>query len=136
MRMTHQREVILEELRRVTSHPTADELYKLVRGRLPRISRATVYRNLEQLAQAGMVIKLFGTGNQKRFDGNTAKHHHVRCIKCGKIADIHLSREIEAEPEVADACGYTILDRQVDFLGLCPECREEEYAHRKKNVST
>ncbi len=132
MRMTHQREVILEELRRVTSHPTADELYRLVRDRLPRISRATVYRNLEQLAQAGMVTKLFGTGNQKRFDGNTERHHHVRCIKCGKIADIRLSRELTTEPEVADASGYTILDRQVDFLGLCPECRQDECVCRQK----
>lgn len=123
MRMTHQREVILEELRRVKTHPTADELYRLVRDRLPRISRATVYRNLEQLAEAGMVTKLFGTGNQKRFDGDTARHHHVRCVKCGRIADIRLVREPDAEPEVADACGYRILDRQVDYLGICPECR-------------
>lgn len=122
MRMTHQREIILEELRRVETHPTADELYHMVRTRLPRISRATVYRNLEQLAEAGMVTKLFGTGNQKRFDGKTVRHHHVRCVKCGRIADIRLACEPDCEPEVTDTCGFYILERQVDYLGICPEC--------------
>ncbi len=126
MRMTHQREVILNELRRVKTHPTADELYQRVRELLPRISLATVYRNLEQLAGAGMVVKLFGTGNQKRFDGDITRHHHIRCVKCGRIADIHLANEPEAEPEVADACGYTVLEKQIDYLGLCPACRSDE----------
>jgi Fur family ferric uptake transcriptional regulator len=126
MRMTHQREIILNELRKVRTHPTADELYQLVRERLPRISLATVYRNLEQLASAGMVVKLFGTGNQKRFDGDTTRHHHIRCIKCGRIADIRLANEPEAEPEVADACGYKVLEKHFDYLGLCPVCSSEE----------
>ena len=123
MRMTNQREIILEELRRVKTHPTADELYRLVQTRLPRISRATVYRNLEQLAEAGMVTKLFGTGNQKRFDGKTERHHHIRCVKCGRIADVKLAAEPDREPAVADACGFHILERQVDYLGICPECQ-------------
>ncbi len=126
MRMTYQREVILEELRRLKTHPTADELYALVKNRMPRISRATVYRNLEQLSEAGMVVKLLGTGNQRRFDGNTQKHAHIHCIKCGRIADMPCADQIDGEPdkELKDTCGYTVIGRQVEYIGICPECND------------
>ena len=58
LRMTQQRQVILEELRLCRSHPTADELYSRVRRRLPRISLGTVYRNLETLAERGLIRKM------------------------------------------------------------------------------
>ena len=124
MRMTYQREIILEELRRVKSHPTADELYLMVRHRMPRISRATVYRNLEQLSEAGMVVKLMGTGNQRRFDGNTQKHTHIHCVKCGKIADIAAPEDMDSAslPDIQSSCGYKVLGRQIEYTGICPEC--------------
>ncbi|MGE5577510.1 MAG: Fur family transcriptional regulator, partial [Syntrophothermus sp.] len=53
--MTRQRQIILEELKNVTTHPTADEVYEMVRRRLPRISLGTVYRNLELLAEEGII---------------------------------------------------------------------------------
>ena len=71
LRMTYQREIILEELKKTKTHPTADELYTTVRQRIPHISLATVYRNLETLANSGLVRKLEVIGRQKRFDGNT-----------------------------------------------------------------
>jgi Fur family ferric uptake transcriptional regulator len=56
--MTRQRRVILEELRKVNTHPSADEIYEIVRKRLPRISLGTVYRNLEILSESGDIQKL------------------------------------------------------------------------------
>ena len=56
--MTRQRMVILEELKRVRSHPTADELYGMVRDRLPKVSLATIYRNLDMLAREGIIQKI------------------------------------------------------------------------------
>ena len=126
MRMTHQREIILQELRRIKTHPTADELFQHVRAMLPRISLATVYRNLEQLAEAGLVVKLFGTGNQKRFDGDTSRHHHVRCVKCGRVADIRLAAAPVSAFEVADVHGYRIIEKHFDYLGICPDCTVEK----------
>ena len=73
-RMTDQRRVILEELRATKSHPTADELYRDVRRRLPKISLGTVYRNLDILNKAGMINKLdFGSG-QSRYDADLSNH--------------------------------------------------------------
>ena len=67
MNKTVQRDAILAELRSVKSHPTADELYAALRIRMPQISLGTVYRNLEQMSQAGMIRKLETAGRQKRF---------------------------------------------------------------------
>ena len=66
-RKTRQRRVILEELQSVKSHPTAIELFELVRRRLPRVSLGTVYRNLDLLARAGFIEKL--TEAVKKFPG-------------------------------------------------------------------
>ena len=67
-RMTRQRMVILEELRKVKTHPTADELYAMVRTRMPRISLGTVYRNLDFLTESKEILKLESAGSIRRFD--------------------------------------------------------------------
>jgi len=125
-RMTSQREIILEELRKVKSHPTADELYGIVKTRLPRISIATVYRNLELMADSGMIQKLEFAGKQKRFDGDTKKHHHIRCIECGKLDDISVSPVEGVDDCILDSGGYSVLDYRLDFFGICPECTKRK----------
>ena len=81
--------MILEELQKLTSHPTAAGLYEIVRRRLPRISLGTVYRNLELLTRLGTIQKLEFGGGEARFDGNVQRHDHVRCVECGRLDDIH-----------------------------------------------
>jgi len=85
--MTKQRRVILDELRKLKSHPSADELYRRVRRFLPRISLGTVYRNLEVLSQQGVVQKVELGGPQRRYDGDATTHYHVRCVECGRVED-------------------------------------------------
>jgi Fe2+ or Zn2+ uptake regulation protein len=88
IRLTPQRQVILEELAKVKTHPTANEVYDMVRKRLPRIGLGTVYRNLELMADNGMILKLEVGGSQKRFDATTNLHYHIRCTCCGKVDDM------------------------------------------------
>ncbi len=126
MRITNQREIILEELKKTKSHPTADELFELVRKRLPRISLATVYRNLEQLSDAGIINKIEYGSRQKRFDGDVSPHSHVFCIRCGKIADIKTAQDINLKKIIQDTKGYKIFGERLQFMGLCPQCQEEE----------
>ncbi len=123
LRITHQREVILEELRSVTSHPTADDLYDMVRQRLPRISLATVYRNLEWMTDQGMVQKIEVGGRQKRFDGNVEPHYHIRCMECGKVDDVELQQFRNIENRLVDERGYKVLGHRLEFMGICPVCR-------------
>ena len=125
MRITNQREIILDELRRLKTHPTADELYELVKKRLPRISLATVYRNLEQMAEAGIINKIEHGTKQKRFDGNTTPHSHVFCIKCGRIADIDLDLQPELTGLKCHEEGWKIFADRIEINGLCPVCQRE-----------
>ncbi len=127
MRMTSQREIILEELRKTTSHPTADELYVKVKKRLPRISLATVYRNLERMAEMGMIQKIEVAGAQKRFDGNPEFHYHIRCAQCGKVDDLHMDfiQELEdLQSKSVDLRGYKLLGYRLELIGICPDCQK------------
>lgn len=121
-RNTLQRQVVLEELKRLTSHPTAAELYEITRAHLPKISLGTVYRNLELLADNGVIQKLEIGGSEARFDGNPKRHYHVRCIHCDRVDDVHDLPEDFGKGEVKSLRGYKILGFRLEFTGVCPEC--------------
>jgi Fe2+ or Zn2+ uptake regulation protein len=123
-RMTRQREVILEELRKVCTHPSADEIYAMVRQRMPRISLGTVYRNLEILSELGEIRKLESGGCLKRFDGNATSHYHIRCVECGRVFDIHLQPLEGLEKQLDQAQGFVILGHSLEFQALCPDCAQ------------
>ena len=122
MRLTSQRQVILEELKKVKSHPTADEIYYMVRKRLPRIGLGTVYRNLDILAKLGIIRKLEVDSKQKRFDGDITPHYHIRCIKCNRVDDIFIKMDRGLEKSAASCCDYKILDHHAQFSGICSKC--------------
>ena len=121
-RMTRQRALILSELKSVCNHPTADEIYSMVRRKMPRISLGTVYRNLDLLAEGNEVLKLEYAGFQKRFDGNTHDHQHVRCIHCGKVADVMPEVTSPTVPENLEVPGFTVHSARVEFFGVCKDC--------------
>jgi Fur family ferric uptake transcriptional regulator len=125
MRLTTQRQIILEELAKVKTHPTASELYDMVRKRLPRIGLGTVYRNLELMAENGMILKLEVGGTQKRFDATTDTHYHIRCSSCGKVDDIDTPVLEELVKEAAASSSYQVLGHHVEFSGICPSCQKE-----------
>ena len=124
MNHSMQREAILNELKHRNDHPTAEDLYTALRPKMPRLSLGTVYRNLEQLAAAGMILKLENSGKWRRFDGRTEPHCHRRCFKCGRISDLiapwtaPLLETLRLQAERYGCVGY-----QVEFTGLCENCR-------------
>jgi Fur family ferric uptake transcriptional regulator len=120
--MTRQRRVILDELRKDKSHPSADELYETVRKYMPRISLGTVYRNLEILSELGEIQKLEIGGTLKRFDGNPKKHYHIRCMNCGRIDDAPIALMEHIENEIDGMTDYKIFGHRLEFIGLCPDC--------------
>ena len=121
-RMTRQRQIILEELRKTDTHPSADEVYETVRKRLPRISLGTVYRNLEILSELGEIQKLELGGDLKRFDRKPNKHYHIRCMNCGRVDDAPIAPLNQVEDELYGATVYTIIGHRLEFEGLCPQC--------------
>ena len=122
MRWTSQRQVISEELKKVKSHPTVNEIYEMVRKKLPRIGLGTVYQNLDILAKLGIISKLEVDGEQKRFDGDMTPHYHIRCIKCKRVDDIFIKMDRELEKSAASCCDNKILDHHVQFSGICSKC--------------
>lgn len=121
-RMTRQRRAILETLTGMDSHPTADDLYSVIREKMPRISLGTVYRNLDALSCAGIVRRIDADGAQRRFDGNMTPHYHARCVGCGKVMDVHVKTSVDLK-EVARALGnFRLLGHRLEFVGLCPDC--------------
>lgn len=122
-RHTPQRQVILEELCGLHTHPTASELYALVRGRLPRVSLGTVYRNLEVLCEEGHARRLSGgAGGDARYDGRTDRHDHVRCTGCGALRDL-ASAGATMPPPAAAADGFRIDGCRLEYYGLCADCQ-------------
>jgi len=126
MNRTAQREAILKELRSVKNHPTADELYAMLRIKMPTISLGTVYRNLEQMSQVGVIRKLETAGKQKRFDGDVTEHHHLRCTACGAVVDVApvafaaINREIHSVLEKMECESFYL-----ELSGRCPKCRKQ-----------
>ena len=118
-RMTNQRRVILEELRKVHTHPTVDELYTIVKARMPHISLGTVYRNLDLLTETGEVLKLDSAGTMRRYDG--------------RIGDIF---ETEDEPSLSHLSvpGFTVTAVRVEYDGICDECRAAAEAQTSQAI--
>lgn len=125
LRNTEQRRVILEELVQVTTHPTANEIYDMVRKRLPRISLGTVYRNLEILSQRGKIKTIELAGTEKRFDGRTDNHYHIRCLKCGKVDDVPIRTIPHIDEALKGKTDYRILGHRLEFVGECENCTTE-----------
>ncbi len=124
-RNTLQRRVILEEIQKLEIHPTASELYEIVRRRLGDISLGTVYRNLVLLSDMGIIQKLELGGCEARFDGRPQQHYHVRCIDCGRVDDLHdlpgeLSIKLPLEIDDFRITGHRLL-----FYGICSQCQTE-----------
>lgn len=124
LRMTTQRRVILEELMKLKTHPTAGDLCQIVRRRLPRISLGTVYRNLEILSREGVIQKLDVGGVEMRFDGNIDNHYHLRCINCGRVDDAELDLVESLDRDMSVRTDYDIVAHRLEFVGYCPDCKQ------------
>ena len=122
-RNTRQRQVVLEELKKLSSHPTAAEVYEIARRRLPKLSLGTVYRNLELLAADGAIQRLAISGTESRFDGDPERHHHVRCVRCGRVDDVHGVPPDLVKARFRSLNGYDIIGHRLEFAGICPACK-------------
>ncbi len=132
LRMTTQREIILRELKKSKRHLAADELYDIVKKVMPRISLATVYRNLEILSEAGMIGKLEISGRQKRFDFDVSDHDHIYCVVCHRVDNLNIDRKGVDSEQLGAEAGYTITGYRVEIMGICPDCQKKEMKMEKK----
>ena len=126
-RVTNQKIIILEFLRKTKIHPTAEQVFLEVQKKLPRISKATVYRILENLVKNNEIERVAdknSAGNPTRFDGNKKTHQHFICKNCGKIVDLY-NAEIEKclNSKQKTLKEGSINNFEVNFYGTCTKCR-------------
>lgn len=121
-RNTIQGQLVLNAVRQLSNHPTADDVYNHVEKLYPNISKATVYRNLNSLVEDGMLIKISVPDAADRFDHTLEKHYHIKCMKCKEFMDLNLDYMQELDDRVSDLTKYKILSHDVAFKGICPKC--------------
>lgn len=124
IKMTSQRELVLDHVQNSHSHPTADEIHRHLKEKLPRISKKTVYNNLKVLSEAGRIREICTMG-VKRYEPVLKPHHHLICQVCGSVFDI----EEEELTELASQIGKKLKDFQVSsttthFYGVCSDCAQ------------
>jgi Fur family peroxide stress response transcriptional regulator len=121
--VTAQRRAVLEALARRSDHPTADQIFVAVAERMPDVSRGTVYRSLDKMHALGLLRRVEHPGSTVRYDGNTTRHHHFLCTRCGAIEDLPLDAVrgheglafVPEDERVAE-------DIAVSVRGLCAAC--------------
>lgn len=123
-RNTIQRELILNAVRSLKNHATADDIYNMITKEHPSVGKGTVYRNLNILAEEGKIRKIEVTGGPDCFDHICEKHHHVRCIKCGRLFDVDVEPFPELKPRLKDSSDMQFLDYDILFKGICSDCRK------------
>ncbi len=121
MRLTAPRRLILAVVRDADRHPTAEWVHAEVRRRLPRVSLATVYRNLRLLARHGLLTEIH-QGPSVRFDGRVDRHHHFTCSACGRIFDLAEPVNARLDARVAARTGFRVSHHRIEFYGLCAGC--------------
>lgn len=120
-RMTRQKRLILEITQSHHDHPTADMIYIELRAKDNRISRGTVYRNLEQLADSGLLLHVKVPGAD-RFDSRRELHYHIICRSCGFVSDAPPEYREELDRQVAEKTSFLVERHCLVFEGLCPDC--------------
>ena len=125
MRYSRQREMILNEMKDRYDHPTADILYADLREREPNLSLATVYRNLNQLADMGSIRRMHTTDGKTRFDGTLSPHEHMHCKHCGKVVDCPPEFCRVLQSKIFEHTGFSVATYELFITGVCPECAKE-----------
>ncbi|MBD0369988.1 MAG: transcriptional repressor [Pyrinomonadaceae bacterium] len=122
--LTQQRAAVFDYLSQVEHHPTAEEVYLAVKQKLPKISLATVYKNLEALVNCGAVSKLSYGDAAARYDIRTDHHYHTRCLGCGKMWDLEAKAGPDWLKQVKPQAGFAVKDYRLELLGYCRDCRQ------------
>ncbi|MGN0906470.1 MAG: Fur family transcriptional regulator [Bullifex sp.] len=122
-RQTIQCSIVLEAVTKTMGHATADEIYEMIHKDYPSLSRATVYRNLNRLADEGLIRKILLPGGADCFERMCSPHYHVKCRSCGRVFDVDMPYMEDLASRIRDDHGFEILSHDIIFSGICPECR-------------
>ena len=121
-RSTVQRQIILDTFVKLNIHPTVDEVYIEVHKNHPTISKTTVYRNLQQLADSNVIRQVLLPSDLVRYDRRIDKHYHFKCKNCGGIFDVDIDYLDGLNETVRQKYGFQVDAHDVVFTGVCSKC--------------
>lgn len=121
-RVTPQRRAIVGIIEEHGGHLSADEIYRLARRKVPRLSLSTVYRTLELLKDLDLVSELHLAGDHYRYEAQCGEHQHLVCLNCGKVDEFQCTHSSEIHEKLAELHGFKITSSRVELFGYCEEC--------------
>ncbi len=123
MKNTKQKQMIMDAVKTLQNHPTADEIYTVLRKNNEHLSLGTVYRNLGGFSETGVIKKIPVPGFGDRFDFRTDEHEHMLCEKCGRVFDI------EGRVDIANlfpSDNFKVTGYKLLLYGVCDSCINDE----------
>ena len=128
LKLTQQREIILEEFLCQDDHVSAEELYDRMKARHPQLGQATVFRTMRLIADAGIAQMVNIDSRTTRYEriAANAHHDHIQCVGCGAVFEFHDERVENLQNEIAARFGVQLLRHRLDLFGLCANCRAAE----------
>lgn len=123
-RNTIQKEMILNAVRSLQNHATADEIFELIREESSIIGKSTLYRNLNIMVQDGLINKIEIPDGPDRFDSRLNEHYHAKCVKCNRLFDVDMDTMPDLIAGVKNTSGIQVLNFDILFKGICSSCQE------------
>jgi Fur family peroxide stress response transcriptional regulator len=121
---SRQREEIQRAVEENLIHPTANDIYSIVRQVDPQVSLGTVYRNLNYLVEQKIIQKIPMPGGSDRFDGNEKEHYHIICESCGAIYDIDFNHLLALDQKIQNETGIRVTSHHLMIYGICKNCQK------------
>ena len=122
--LTSQRRAVLEALKEAQGHPSAEDIYLIVKKKNPRVALGTVYQALSVLEEIGVVGSKHWSDSPTRYDLNLEPHLDIRCAACGEVSEIPNVELGDLEKRIRDNTPYDVTRTSMVVEGLCPTCRE------------
>lgn len=124
--LTSQRKAVLDALKEFKGHPSAEEVYLVVKKRNPKVALGTVYQALSVLEEIGLVEAKHWSESPVRYDLNTEPHYDIRCTRCGVVAEIPDMELEDFVERVRENTPYKVTNAALVIEGVCPDCLTED----------
>jgi Fe2+ or Zn2+ uptake regulation protein len=121
--LTSQRRAVLEALKEARGHPSAEDIYLIVKKKNPRVALGTVYQALSVLEEIGVVDSKHWSESPTRYDLNVEPHIDIRCVGCGEVSEIPGVEQGQLEERISNNTPYEVTRTTMVVEGLCPACR-------------
>ena len=125
LRSSNQRTLVHQIVELAHDHPTAQVVFERARKRMPSISLGTVYRNLQLLAEQGLLLERKVDNRPARYEANRCRHYHICCLQCGALEDLSVPYQEVLDRRVQKMVRYKLQEHRMEFYGICPQCQAD-----------